>query len=102
VGFRSAQNRANFQAHVNRLRSEGKCQCFECLRGEGFTPPLSERRSHPGISPHRIFGKDECGEPVLTEGKGSKQNGTDAENEAGSTLEEKTHLKEAVANRDVI
>lgn len=103
MSIRTADNRAKFKAHVDKLRREGKCQCIDHLRSEGFTPPRSERRSHPRLSPHGVFGEDEMGEPVLTEGKGARHGGSAEENnEAGGTLEEKSHLKHAIANRDVI
>jgi hypothetical protein len=102
VSIRTPENRANFQAHVDKLRVEGRCQCFDHLRGEGFTPPLSKRRNHPCKSPHEVYGKDEGGQPIKTEGKGSKQDKVDKAEEAGSTPVERRHLKAAVANREVI
>jgi hypothetical protein len=102
VSIRTPENRAKFQAHIDQLRREGKCQCFECLRAEGFTPPLSKRKNHPGIGPHRVFGKDEGGEPYQTEGKGSKRSKEEDAAWQSMTAEEHSHLKEAVANRAVI
>lgn len=101
MGFRTKENRDKFDAFVHRLRVEGKCQCFDCLRAAGFTPPKAKRRNHPALSPHQIYGKDEGGEPVLTEGKGAKHGGTDAD-QVGTTAAERSHLKHAIANRDVI
>ena len=86
-----------FKDYVNKLRVEGKCQCWDHLRMAGFTPPKGERGNHPSISPHAVFGKDVGGEPVLTHGKGKRE-----DDQVGETLEEASHLREAVRNRDVI
>lgn len=99
MGIRTAKNRDKFYAHVRKLRKEGKCVCFDCLREDGFTPPLSKRNSFPCVGPWRVFGKDPGGEPELTQGKGAKHGEQD---EPGSDAEERSHLKEAVANRAAI
>lgn len=99
---RTPENRAKFDEHVDKLRREGRCQCFECLRANGFTPSLSKRKNHPGISPHRVFGKDFGGEPVQTEGKGSPRSKEEDAAWENLSPEEHSHLKAAIRNRDAI
>lgn len=39
-----------------KRRREGKCCCWDCLRGDGLTPPLGVRHSHPQLHPTREVG----------------------------------------------
>jgi hypothetical protein len=87
-----------FKDYVNELRITGKCQCWDCLRQAGFTPPKGERGNHPSISPHGVFGKDEGGEPVLTHGTRRSKD----KDQVGTTPSEGHELRESVRNRSAI
>lgn len=88
-----------FKDYVDMLRRAGKCQCFDCLRRAGYTPPKVERAHHPSISPYAVWGKDVGGEPVITQGARKKD-----KEDAYSDMEasEGHNLREAVRNRSAI
>lgn len=89
--------KAQLSARIAKAFAEGKpqpCSCWDCLRRAGLTPPLSLRSHHPQRMPHRVFGEDVGGEPVINE----KQK-TDEVEIRGV---EGAHLKEAVRNRSAI
>lgn len=73
----------------------GKCTCWECLRRDGLTPPQGMRTRFPGKYPYAVFDKQIQGEPVPTMARVSK------DEKAESTTEQR-HLREAVANREVM
>lgn len=70
------------------------CECWDCLRAAGVTPKLADRERFPQLYPFRIFKSDDEGVP-----RAAKKGGAKPEQATG---EERRHLREAVANRDVI
>lgn len=86
-----------FEKFVNQLRREGKCQCWDHLRLAGYTPPKGLRGSHPSISPHAVYGKDEGGQPVQTHGKKAKE-----ETKVGESPTEGAAIRAAVRNRSMV
>lgn len=62
-----------WDAFLKKRRAEEKCCCWDCLRAEGYTPPLSRRSRCRGNHPFTIFGEDIGGEPVITESNKKKE-----------------------------
>lgn len=71
------------------------CECWDCIRAAGLTPPLHLRAQHSRKYPHQELGADAQGDPYVTVNKKS-----DHDNELKGT--EGRHLREAVRNRSAI
>lgn len=92
-----------FTKKVMRRRAEAKaegktppCECWDCLRESGLTPPKRLREAHPRKYPPQVLGEDPGGDPIVTTNKRSKGDSY------GASSTERSHLREAVRNRSAI
>lgn len=92
---------AKFRKLVLARRESGLCNCWDHLRADGLTPPLSLRASHPQRYPHQVFGVDLGGEPQPKANNPDEEQGPKEQHQK-TTPTERSHLREAVANRSVM
>lgn len=100
-----------FLAKVRRLPRD-HCQCFDCLREIGLTPPLGLRDRHQRISPSEICtgpGIDFPGTHIVGEQAKEVQRARRQREErerqksmAPEPDDDKRHIREAIRNREVI
>jgi hypothetical protein len=91
----SEMNRTAFRKQMEARRNAGLCNCWDHLRADGITPPRSERSRHPRY-PYTVFSQEYRGEPEPERKKDDNKKGD------YRGKEERSHLREAVANRSVM
>lgn len=79
-----------------------ECQCWDCLRAKGITPPKDLRDKFKRLYPSPAHEMQELGKEHKNGGHPVSRKAKRDEDAAGKDAEERGHLRAAVRNREAI